>query len=45
MAAPSVTVNMILKLDENSSELDVLAAKTIPGTMYTAGADTVSKVS
>jgi hypothetical protein len=33
---------MISKLDENSTELDLLAAKGVPGTMYMAGADTVS---
>jgi hypothetical protein len=35
---------MISKLDENSTELDLLAAKGVPGTMYMAGTDTVSKV-
>jgi hypothetical protein len=34
---------MISKLDENSTELDLLAAKAVPGTMYVAGADTVSE--
>jgi len=33
---------MISKLDENSTELDLLATKGVPGTMYMAGADTVS---
>jgi cytochrome P450 len=41
-AAPSVAANMISKLDENSTELDLLAAKAVPGTMYVAGADTFS---
>ena len=44
MAAPSVAANMISKLDENPTELDLLAAKSVPGTMYTAGTDTVSEV-
>jgi hypothetical protein len=35
---------MISKLDENSTELDLLAAKGVPGTMYMAGTDTVGKV-
>ena len=35
---------MISKLDENSTELDLLAAKGVPGTMYLAGTDTVSEV-
>ncbi|KAH9983873.1 cytochrome P450 [Russula vinacea] len=39
-AAPSVAANMISKLDENPTELDLLAAKSVPGTMYTAGTDT-----
>ncbi|KAH9983874.1 cytochrome P450 [Russula vinacea] len=39
-AAPSVSANMISKLDENSTDLDLLAAKGVPGTMYMAGTDT-----
>ncbi|KAH9983875.1 cytochrome P450 [Russula vinacea] len=39
-AAPSVAANMISKLDENSTDLDLLAAKGVPGTMYIAGTDT-----
>ena len=35
---------MISKLDENSTDLDLLAAKGVPGTMYMAGTDTVSDV-
>jgi hypothetical protein len=33
---------MISKLDEDSTDLDVFAAKGVPGTMYIAGTDTVS---
>ena len=43
-AVPSVTANMLSKLDENSSDLDVMASKMVPGTMYIAGADTVSEL-
>jgi hypothetical protein len=43
-AAPSVAANMISKLDEHSTELDVFAAKGVPGSMYIAGTDTVSEV-
>ncbi|KAH9983872.1 cytochrome P450, partial [Russula vinacea] len=39
-AAPSVAANMISKLDEISTELDLFAAKSVPGTMYVGGADT-----
>jgi len=39
-AAPSVAANMISKLDEHSTELDVFAAKGVPGSMYIAGTDT-----
>ena len=35
---------MISKLDEHSTELDVFAAKGVPGSMYIAGTDTVSEV-
>jgi hypothetical protein len=35
---------MISKLDEHSTELDVLAAKGVPGSMYIGGTDTVSEV-
>ena len=35
---------MISKLDETSTELDLFAAKSVPGTMYVGGADTVSEV-
>ena len=35
---------MISKLDENSTDLDLLAAKGVPGTMYMAGTDTVGEV-
>jgi hypothetical protein len=35
---------MISKLDEHSTELEVFAAKGVPGSMYMAGTDTVSKV-
>lgn len=34
---------MTLRLDENPTELDLLAVKAVPGTMYMAGTDTVSK--
>lgn len=43
-AAPSVTANILSKLDENSSDLEVMASKTVPGSMYIAGSDTVSKL-
>ena len=33
---------MLSKLGEDSTELDVFAAKAVPGTMYIAGTDTVS---
>ncbi|KAI0279444.1 cytochrome P450 [Russula aff. rugulosa BPL654] len=39
-AAPSVAANMISKLGEDSTELDVFAAKGVPGSMYIAGTDT-----
>lgn len=45
MAAPSAAANMISKIDEHSSELDILSAKAVPGTMYLAGADTVNEIS
>ena len=35
---------MISKLGENPTELDLFAVKGVPGTMYMAGTDTVSKV-
>jgi hypothetical protein len=35
---------MISKLGEDSTELDVFAAKGVPGSMYIAGTDTVSEV-
>ena len=35
-------MNLLAKLDENSSEVEVMASKT--GTMYLAGTDTVSEV-
>jgi hypothetical protein len=35
---------MISKLDEHSTELDLFAAKGVPGSMYIAGTDTVSEV-
>jgi hypothetical protein len=35
---------MISKLDEHSTELDLFAAKGVPGSMYIAGIDTVSEV-
>jgi len=35
---------MISKLGEHSTELDVFAAKGVPGSMYIAGTDTVSEV-
>jgi len=34
---------MISKLDEDSSEVEVMAAKMVPGTMYIAGTDTVNE--
>jgi hypothetical protein len=43
-AAPSVTAHLLSKLDENSSDLEVMASKMVPGAMYIAGADTVSKL-
>ncbi|KAH9980598.1 cytochrome P450 [Russula compacta] len=39
-AAPSIAANMISKLDEHSSELDIWSAKAVPGAMYLGGADT-----
>jgi hypothetical protein len=36
---------MISKLGEQPTELELFAAKGIPGTMYMAGADTVSEMS
>jgi hypothetical protein len=35
---------MISKLGEDSTELDLFAAKAVPGSMYIAGTDTVSEV-
>lgn len=35
---------MISKLGEHSTELEVFAAKGVPGSMYIAGTDTVSGV-
>ena len=35
---------MISKLGEYSTELDVFAAKGVPGSMYIGGTDTVSEV-
>jgi hypothetical protein len=35
---------MISKLGEDPTELDMFAAKAVPGTMYLAGTDTVSEV-
>ena len=35
---------MISKLGDHSTELDLFAAKGVPGSMYIAGTDTVSKV-
>ena len=35
---------MISKLGEDSTELDVFAAKGVAGSMYIAGTDTVSEV-
>jgi cytochrome P450 len=35
--APSVAANMISKLDQNSTELDLLAAEGVPATMYIGG--------
>ena len=43
-AAPSVTAHMVSKLDENSSDLEIMASKMVPGAMYIAGADTVSEL-
>ena len=34
---------MISKFGENPTELDLFAAKGVPGTMYMAGTDTVSE--
>jgi len=41
-AAPSISANMISKLGDHSTELDLLAAKSVPGTMVTAGTDTTA---
>ena len=35
---------MISNLGDHSTELDLLAAEGVPGSMYIAGTDTVSKV-
>ena len=35
---------MISKLDEHSTELDMFAAKGVPGSMYIAGTDTMSEM-
>jgi cytochrome P450 len=44
-ATHCVAANTISKLDENSTEEDIWVAKSVPGTMYTAGVDsTVSAV-
>jgi hypothetical protein len=42
-AAPSVAANMISKLGEHPTELELFAVKGVPGSMYIAGADTVSE--
>jgi len=43
-AAQSVTTNLLSTLDENLSEVEVMASEMVPGTMYLAGTDTVSQV-
>jgi hypothetical protein len=35
---------MLTQLNENSSDLEVMASKMVPGSMYIAGADTVSEL-
>jgi hypothetical protein len=35
---------MISKLGDHPTELDLLAAKSVPGTIFSAGIDTVSEV-
>ena len=43
-ATPSVAANIILKLDEKSTEEDKWIAASVPGTMYMASVDTVSAI-
>ena len=41
-ATPSVAAKLISKLEEDSTEEDQWVARAIPGSLYLAGADTVS---
>ena len=43
-ATPSVAANIILKLDEKSTEEDKWIAASVPGTMYMASVDTVGAI-
>jgi len=41
-ATPSVAVNIISRLDKNSTEEDLWVARAVLGMMYLGGADTVT---
>ena len=43
-ATPSVAANIILKLDQKSTEEDKWIAASVPGTMYMASVDTVGTI-